>query len=251
MLTYVVLLEELLRVVVAVDVDLGERVEDGWVLVTGLYAGLQPRQNQLEAIASLDLMYKLVDGEIARNRRQKGLDASLITVYVEQSTDNLGRPCGIDTLHVYLDEVDEAILVQVEYEIVHEAEPVANNDERELVGELGFLEEVLDLLRVVEVALATNALDLANLASTGSSLDVLEVYLGVLAEVDDGPKVVVQTWRNIETCEESTREWNAPSKVLKDSNISISLTGPRISEYLVAIWMTACRFWRILTRSIS
>ena len=45
--------------------------------------------------------------------------------------------------------------------------------------------EVLDLLGVVEVAPAADTLDLTDLTGARSSLDVLEVNLGVLAEVDD------------------------------------------------------------------
>lgn len=75
---------------------------------------------------------------------------------------------------------------------MHEVEAVADNDERELVRELSLLEEVLDLLRVVEVALATDTLDLADLASASGSLDIFEVDLLILAEVDNGAEVVVQ-----------------------------------------------------------
>lgn len=68
---------------------------------------------------------------------------------------------------------------------MHEIETVADDNERQLVCELSLFEEVLDLLGIVIVALATDALDFANLTGTGSSLDVLEVNLGVGAEVDD------------------------------------------------------------------
>jgi hypothetical protein len=76
---------------------------------------------------------------------------------------------------------------------VHKVKPVADDDERELVRELGLLEEVLDFLRVVEVALPADTLDLADLTGAGRGLDVLEVDLRVLAEVDDRAKVVVET----------------------------------------------------------
>lgn len=72
-------------------------------------------------------------------------------------------------------------------------EAVADDDEGELVGKLGLLEEVLDLLGVVEVALADDALDLPDLAGARRGLDVLEVHLGVLADVDDRAEVVVES----------------------------------------------------------
>lgn len=57
------------------------------------------------------------------------------------------------------------MLVQVQHEVVHKIEVVTDDDEQELVGELSFFGEVLDLLGVVVVALATDALDLRNLFS--------------------------------------------------------------------------------------
>jgi hypothetical protein len=76
---------------------------------------------------------------------------------------------------------------------VHKVETVADDDEGELVRELGLLEEVLDFLRVVEVALPADTLDLPNLTGAGRGLDVLEVDLRVLAEVDNRAKVVIET----------------------------------------------------------
>lgn len=75
-----------------------------------------------------------------------------------------------------------------------EVEPVTDNDERKLVGKLGLLEEVLNFLGVVRIRLATDTLNLTDLASTGSGLDVLEVDLWILAKVDDRTEVVVETW---------------------------------------------------------
>ena len=76
---------------------------------------------------------------------------------------------------------------------MHEVEPIADDDKRKLVLEFGLLEEILDFLRVVVVALSAYALDLSNLVSTCGSLDVLEVDFGILAKVDDRSKVVVET----------------------------------------------------------
>ena len=54
------------------------------------------------------------------------------------------------------------------------------------------LEEVLDTLGVVAVALAADALHLLDLARLAGRLDVLEVDLGVLAEVHDGAQEIEQ-----------------------------------------------------------
>jgi len=74
---------------------------------------------------------------------------------------------------------------------MHKVEAVADDDEGKLIRELRFLKEVLDLLRVVEITLSADSLNLTNLASAGSCLNVLEVHLGILTEVDDRTKVIV------------------------------------------------------------
>lgn len=55
------------------------------------------------------------------------------------------------------------------------------------------LEEVLDPLRVVAVALTTDPLHLLDLACLAGSLDILEVNLWVLAKVHDRSQEVEQT----------------------------------------------------------
>jgi hypothetical protein len=62
-----------------------------------------------------------------------------------------------------------------------------------LILELRLLQEVLDFLRIVVVALPTDPLNFADLASPSGSLDVLEMNLGIFAKVDDGPEIVVKT----------------------------------------------------------
>ena len=96
-------------------------------------------------------------------------------------------------MYIYLDETGEPILVKVEHEVVDKIEAVADDDERELVCEFRLLEEVLDLLGIVVVRLATDTLDFADLASTCRCLDVLEVHFRVLTEVNNGAKVIVQS----------------------------------------------------------
>ena len=46
-------------------------------------------------------------------------------------------PDRIDSLNIHLDEFREAILVQVEDEVMDEVETITDNDEWELIGELG------------------------------------------------------------------------------------------------------------------
>jgi hypothetical protein len=44
------------------------------------------------------------------------------------------------------------------------------------------------------VALTANALNLTNITSSACSLDIFKVHQRILAQVDDGTKVVVQSY---------------------------------------------------------
>jgi hypothetical protein len=96
-------------------------------------------------------------------------------------------------LNINFDELGQAVLVQVENQVVHEVEPIADNDKGKLVLKFGLLEEVLDLLRIVVVALSTNTFDLSDLVRAGGCLDILEVDFRVLAKVDDRSEIIVET----------------------------------------------------------
>lgn len=192
-LVKVVLLQERLRVAVAVDVDLGQGVVHGRILRAGLYPSLQPGEDQLEPVSLLDLVNQFVNGEVSRDGSQEALDRSFVAVYIQQTTNNLRSPDGVHPLNVNFNELGQAVLVQVENQVVHKVEPITDNDKRKLVLKFGLLEEVLDLLRVVVVALSANAFDLPDLVRAGGRLDVLEVDFGVLAKVDNGSEIIVKT----------------------------------------------------------
>lgn len=137
--------------------------------------GLEPGKDELEAVSLLDFVNELVDRNRTSNASEESLDRVLVAVDIEETSDNLRSTSRVDLLNVNLDKVGETVLVKVENEIVDKVESVANDDERELIGEFGFLEEVLDLLRVVEVRLANDTFDFADLTSSSCGLDVLEV----------------------------------------------------------------------------
>lgn len=60
-----------------------------------------------------------------------------------------------------------------------------------------YLEEVLDALRVVAVALPADALHLFDLAGLACGLDVFEVHFRVLTEVHNGPQEIEETYDTI------------------------------------------------------
>lgn len=136
-------------------------------------------------------MNKLINGEIPSDRSQQAFNGRFITIDVEKTTNDLRCPNRINPLHINLDELGEAILVKVKNEIMHEIKSIANNDEWMLVWEFCLLKEVLDLLRIVVVTFSTDSFDLVNLASASGGLNVLEMNLGIFAEIDNRSEVVI------------------------------------------------------------
>jgi hypothetical protein len=127
----VVLLEELLGVVVAIDVDLRERIVDGLLLVASRESGFKERQEKLQAVSGLDLANELVNWDRCRvNSGQEVLDHRLVAVDIEQSTNHGWGSGGIDTLHINLNRAKLLVLVEVEDQVVDEVKSVADNDER-------------------------------------------------------------------------------------------------------------------------
>ena len=88
-------------------------------------------------------------------------------------------------LHIDLNVLLQVVAVQVQDQVVDKVKAVADDDEGQLVGQLGFLQEVLDAVGVVAVGLAADALHLLDLAGLASGLqkedDSRCVFLIVLA----------------------------------------------------------------------
>ena len=157
---------------------------------------LEPGQNQFQSVALLYFVDELVNGEVSSDGCEQALDSPFIAVNVEKPTDHLRRANGINPLDIDLDEFGEAVLVQIENQVVDEVEAVANNNERKLVLQFGLFEEVLDLLRVVVITFAAYPLNLANLAGPRSSLNVLEMNFRIFADVNHGAEIVVEAYYN-------------------------------------------------------
>ena len=170
-------------------------------------------------------MNQLVNGEITRDGAQQALDRPFITINVKESTNNLRSADRINPLNINFNELGQAILVQIENEVVDKVESVANDDQGELVGQFSLLEEILDFLGVVEVAFPANALDFTYLARSSGGLDVLEVDFGVLAKIDDGPEVVIETLKCLEALKHLDQlDWAQNVRVLGgdlDDNLQV------------------------------
>ena len=101
---------------------------------------LDPRQDELEPVPLLDLLDELLDGEGSGDGSEKVLDGSLVTIDVEQSSDDLRSSSRVDSLNVGLDGGGETVLVEEEDEVVDEVESIADDNEGELIGKLGLWE---------------------------------------------------------------------------------------------------------------
>jgi hypothetical protein len=177
----VVLLEEFLWVVVAVDVDLGEGVVDSLLLVTRGKSCLKEWQEKLQPVAALYLRNQLVNRNYRRiNGRKKVFDNALVTVDIKKASDDSGGARGVNPLDIHFDGLVLLVLVEVKHKVMNEVESVADNDERQLFCQPSFLEEVLDLLGIVVVALTTDSLNLGDLTHGSGGFNILEVHLGVL-----------------------------------------------------------------------
>ena len=123
---------------IPVNVDLGKSIVNSLLLITSRQCSLQEGKENLEPIAGFDLGDKLIDGNRCRiDDREKTLDDRLITVDIQQTTDDSRGSCGIHSLDIDLNRLELLVLVKVEDQVVNEVEAVADDDERELFGQLG------------------------------------------------------------------------------------------------------------------
>jgi hypothetical protein len=163
-------------------------------LVASLERCLEEGQQQLQTVAGLDFLDELIDRDaLWGHRAEQALDDVLVTVDVKETTNDAGSAGWVDTLNIDLDGLELLGLVKVEHQVVDKVETVANDDQRQLLGQVGLLEEVLDLLRVQAVALTADTLDFLELAHLGGGLDVLEGDLLILGDVDNASEVEVKT----------------------------------------------------------
>ena len=111
--THIVFFEELLRVIITVDKDLRHSVVNSRILATCLHTSLEPGQDQLQPIPLFYLIDKLINRKVTGDRSQQSFDRGLITVNIQETTNNLGSADRVDLLHVYLNKLGEAILIEI------------------------------------------------------------------------------------------------------------------------------------------
>lgn len=215
--THLVFFQEWFGIVVCIDINFGERIVDFWIRASVGNSHVKPRKQELQTVSLLNFLAKLADVQLALDRHEQALDDVLVTVNIKQSTNNFGCASWIDSLHVDFDKLLKIVLIKVEDEVMDKAETVTNDNEWKLVAKSCFLyviwneypciydefqshslfcylQESLDLFRIVVVAFTANTLYLADVSSTASSLYVFEVHKRILADVHDRAQVIIQSF---------------------------------------------------------
>ena len=73
-------------------------------------------------------------------------------------------------LYIDLNILLQVVPIEVQDEVVHQVKAVTDNDEGQLIGELGFLQEVLHPLGIIAAALPTDPLYFLHLTCLAGSL---------------------------------------------------------------------------------
>ncbi len=90
-------------------------------------------------VSLFDLLHELVSREWTAYGEYKVLDDVISAVHVQEATND-GRKTGrVDLLHVDLNVLLQAVAIEIQHQIVDKVEPIAHNDQWELVSQLGFL----------------------------------------------------------------------------------------------------------------
>mmetsp|Transcript_44228 Transcript_44228/g.109911 ORF Transcript_44228/g.109911 Transcript_44228/m.109911 type:complete len:449 (-) Transcript_44228:1468-2814(-) len=183
----------LLRSVVHVNVDLHERIVHSGLLHAFVLALLQPRLQQLEAVALLNFLDELLSRCHCPHGEDESPHEVLGAVSVQECTGDLRSLHRVDFLNVEFDILGHVVRVEEVGEVLHHVKTIAYVDQRALVRKACLLEEVADLLRVVEVVLARNTLYFLKVVHFGRGLDVLEVHRRVFCLEQYRTEVVKQT----------------------------------------------------------
>ncbi len=148
-----ILAKEPLRIVVRIDVDLGQSIVRRLILHPLVHAILQPAREQLQTemevviiskgqacpvtaiispIPLLDLLHQLVDIELGWSVLDETSDDVLAAVHSEKRAHNDRETFGVDLAHVDLDRLLLIVAMEMEDEIADHVVLVADDDEWQL-----------------------------------------------------------------------------------------------------------------------
>lgn len=186
--------QELLRVLIGVDFDLGQGIVDGGELIPLCHAGIQPVLQHSETVAFFKFFNQLVHGAVASQIVQNLFNVIFITFHVDQGAQHHRRGIGVVLQNVNFNKSVEIVLVQVADELINEPMLVAQDQKRDGVGEFNGFQEILDLYRVVAVLFVSDdAFHLLELVDLHGTFNVLEVEFRVLGILQNSPQKVEQS----------------------------------------------------------
>mmetsp|Transcript_27003 Transcript_27003/g.31126 ORF Transcript_27003/g.31126 Transcript_27003/m.31126 type:complete len:481 (-) Transcript_27003:1285-2727(-) len=185
--------QKALRVLVDIDVDLGQSVVQFGSLHTFIGAGFQPRLQDSQLISALNFLDQLFNGTVSTNVVQKLLDVGFITFQIDQRTEHFRRGGGVDSEQIHFNEFVQVILVQVLGQFGDITVLVTQEDQRTRVGQSSFLKVVLDLNGIIEAGFLNDSLNFLDLVQLGGGFNILEVDIFVFQVVDDTSQEVEQT----------------------------------------------------------
>lgn len=184
--------EEVLRVLIRVDLDLGERVVDRGDLVAFSDSAFKPVFEHSQLIALLEFLDErlvALRDELTTDLLEDDLDLSLLAFLVDESAEHDGSSLRVHLEEVDLDVVQEVVLIEVRRELFNELVDVTEEDEGLRVRETKSLEEILDLNRVVACRFFLDDLfDDSELVAFRRCFNVLEVNVLVFRRADDLPE---------------------------------------------------------------
>ncbi|KAI6757105.1 hypothetical protein HG531_002930 [Fusarium graminearum] len=116
-------------------------------------------------------------------------------------------------------------------------EAVTDNDKRKLLRQLSFLEEILDLLRVVDGAITAQSLNLVELSHLGRGFNVLEVDIRVFRKIHDTAKIIKETLSSLVLLEEINQTNRSHIKTI-EGLLNRELTKECGEPLRVEVWLT-------------
>jgi hypothetical protein len=172
--------QEVLRVIVGVNDDLGEGIVKSGSLVSFLDTSIKPGFKGSEFISLLKFLNELLDRAIASDIVKNLLNVVLVTLEVDKGSQDLRSSVRVDLEEINFDEFVEVVLEEVFCQLIDETVDIAKVDEGSGIRKLNFLKEVLDLDGIVEFSLSDDSLDFSELVALSGSLDELEIEVGIL-----------------------------------------------------------------------
>ncbi len=96
-------------------------------------------------VSLFDLLYELVSGEWTTYREYKVLDDVISAVHVKEATNDGRKTRWVDLLYVDLDVLLQVVAIEIQHQVVDKVEPIADDDQWQLVSQLGFLSCMRDM----------------------------------------------------------------------------------------------------------